>query len=390
MRHMRTGKQSVLFSGVRKRQFPGPHAISLSRAEPITVFVAARAHPARARSPSLLRMAALPTLRAPSSRRVGPTHPRARPSRVFRASSANAIPGSSSAGDDRAGPVLIIPGFLSSASKYAGMAESLERLRRFDAVRVVPLQASDWYPTLAGGDFGAILDKIDACASDVLAASRPDAKLLLVGHSAGGWLARAWMGRAPYAGRPPYAGADKTAALLTLGTPHYSLEAYPFGRVRERRDGEGELAFDRSAGASPPPPHPTWTPERAEGSTLALTNLRYPGAHEPGVRYVAACGRGVKGADLARWRPGGAGDVDLSSVGAGVSYRASCGSADVDGDGVTPVQTALLEGATHVVIDGVAHEPGAGKIWYGSPEAVARWAPALLGEAQANENDEAP
>ena len=335
-------------------------------------------------------MAALATLRAPPTRRVAPTYPRARPSRVFRASSANANPGSSSAGDDRAGPALIIPGFLSSASKYAGMAESLERSRRFDTVRVVPLRASDWYPTLAGGDFGAILDKIDACASDVLAASRPDAKLLLVGHSAGGWLARAWMGRAPYAGRAAYAGADRVAALITLGTPHYSLEAYPFGRVPERRDGDGELAFDRSTGASPPPPHPTWTPERAGGSTLALTNLRYPGAHEPGVRYVAACGVGTRGADLSRLRLGGAGGVNLSSLGAGVSYRASCGSADVDGDGVTPVQTALLEGATRVVMDGVAHEPGAGKIWYGSPQAVARWAPALLGETEANGSEETP
>ena len=292
-------------------------------------------------------MAALATLRAPPTRRVGPTYPRARPSRVFRASSANANPGSSSAGDDRAGPALIIPGFLSSASKYAGMAESLERSRRFDTVRVVPLRAAEWYPTLAGGAVGAILDKIDA-------------------------------------------GADRVAALITLGTPPYSLEAYPFGRVPERRDGDGELAFDRSTGASPPPPHPTWTPERAEGSTLALTNLRYPGAHEPGVRYVAACGVGTRGADLSRLRLGGAGCVNLSSVSAGVSYRASCGSADVDGDGVTPVQTALLEGATRVVMDGVAHEPGARKIWYGSPEAVARWAPALLGETEANGSEETP
>ena len=335
-------------------------------------------------------MAALATLRAPPTRRVGPTYPRARPSRVFRASSANANPGSSSAGDDRAGPALIIPGFLSSASKYAGMAESLERSRRFDTVRVVPLRASEWYPTLAGGDFGAILDKIDACARDVLAASRPDAKLLLVGHSAGG-AARARVD-GPRAVRRARAVRRRRPRRRAHHPrhPHYSLEAYPLGRVPERRDGDGELAFDRSTGASPPPPHPTWTPERAEGSTLALTNLRYPGAHEPGVRYVAACGVGTRGADLSRLRLGGAGCVNLSSVGAGVSYRASCGSADVDGDGVTPVQTALLEGATRVVMDGVAHEPGAGKIWYGSPEAVARWAPALLGETEANGSEETP
>jgi hypothetical protein len=49
--------------------------------------------------------------------------------------------------------VLIVPGFLSSASEYEGMADAL---RRFDAsadVSIVPLRTADWYPTLAGGDF---------------------------------------------------------------------------------------------------------------------------------------------------------------------------------------------------------------------------------------------
>ena len=55
------------------------------------------------------------------------------------------------AGDARRVPVLIIPGFLSTASEYEGMADAL---RRFDAsadVSIVPLRAADWYPTLAGG-----------------------------------------------------------------------------------------------------------------------------------------------------------------------------------------------------------------------------------------------
>ena len=148
-------------------------------------------------------------------------------------------------------PVLIIPGFLSSASEYEGMADAL---RRFDAsadVSVVPLETKDWYPTLAGGDFRAILDKVDRAATEALRASGspPEGKTLrVVGHSAGGWLARTWLGSSPYMGRV-YGGAKKTRVLLTLGTPHYSLERYPFGRVSEKlfADPEARAGFEREA-----------------------------------------------------------------------------------------------------------------------------------------------
>ena len=148
-------------------------------------------------------------------------------------------------------PVLIIPGFLSSASEYEGMADAL---RRFDAsadVSVVPLETKDWYPTLAGGDFRAILDKVDRAATEALrrsGCSPDDKKLRVVGHSAGGWLARTWLGSAPYKGRV-YGGARKTTLLLTLGTPHYSLERYPFGRVSEKlfADPEARAGFEREA-----------------------------------------------------------------------------------------------------------------------------------------------
>ena len=145
-------------------------------------------------------------------------------------------------GGDARVPVLIIPGFLSSASEYEGMADAL---RRFDAsadVSVVPLETKDWYPTLVGGDFRAILDAVDRAATDALRASRrpPEEKCLrVVGHSAGGWLARTWLGSSPYLGRV-YGGAKKTRALLTLGTPHYSLERYPFGRAPEKLFADAE------------------------------------------------------------------------------------------------------------------------------------------------------
>ena len=306
-------------------------------------------------------------------------------------------------------PVLIIPGFLSSASEYEGMADAL---RRFDAsadVSVVPLETKDWYPTLAGGDFRAILDKVDRAATEALRASGspPESKTLrVVGHSAGGWLARTWLGSSPYMGRV-YGGAKKTRVLLTLGTPHYSLERYPFGRVSEKlfADPEARAGFEREAvlfsqrkrlddddddarAESP------WTASRAAESTLALTNFRYPGAFEAGVRYVSVCGRGVVGSTPRGWlaRTLGLEKNDqkeketnarfFASVGAGVSYAASCGSCDgVDGDGVTPLRSAMLIGAKELVLTGVTHKPKPGETddaWYGAPRVVRRWAPELL------------
>ena len=318
-------------------------------------------------------------------------------------------------------PVLIIPGFLSSDDEYEGMADAL---RRFDAsadVFVVPLETKDWYPTLLGGDFRAILDKVDRAATEALRASGspPEGKTLrVVGHSAGGWLARTWLGSSPYMGRV-YGGAKKTRVLLTLGTPHYSLERYPFGRVSEklfadaeaRADFEREAVFsqrkrlddddDEDARAESP-----WTASRAAESTLALTNFRYPGAFEAGVRYVSVCGRGVVGATPRRWvaeslrftekrftdgneTSGNANarlraPATLASVGAGVSYAASCGSCDgVDGDGVTPLRSAMLRGATEIVLEGVTHKAKptndeSGDAWYGAAPVVRTWAPELF------------
>jgi hypothetical protein len=52
-----------------------------------------------------------------------------------------------------------------------------------------------------------------------------------VGVSAGGWLARLALGGAPYEAGRVFALASLVHTLVCLGTPHQSLEAYPFGRA---------------------------------------------------------------------------------------------------------------------------------------------------------------
>jgi hypothetical protein len=84
----------------------------------------------------------------------------------------------------------------------------------------------------------------------------------------------------------------------------------------------------------------------------------------------------------------------FASVGAGVSYAASCGSCDgVDGDGVTPLLSAMLAGGGELVLEGVTHKPkpkvfsfhsrlsddeneneNDDDAWYGAPRVVQEWA----------------
>lgn len=51
--------------------------------------------------------------------------------------------------------------------------------------------------------------------------------------SAGGWLARLALGSVPYDGQV-FGLSPLVHTLVTLGTPHQSLEAYPFGRAEVR------------------------------------------------------------------------------------------------------------------------------------------------------------
>ena len=278
--------------------------------------------------------------------------------------------GTARAARERGRRVVIVPGFLTGSDAYDGMARALARKIGDDArVRVAPVEREMWFGTLRGGSFEEILDAVDACARD--AARDGGEKVCLVGHSAGGWLGRLYLGDArAYCGRAPYDGARFVDALITLGAPHGSLENYPFGRVRENRPGESEPM-----------------PDDARGSSLAFTNYYYPGAYRADVRYVDVVGdyaRGSANFDLVDALCENDAERSLvdrvrdawESFTIGVSYAANCGRADVRGDGVTPIDTAhALTGCQHVVLPGVYHGPTKPTRWYGADAAVEMWHP---------------
>jgi pimeloyl-ACP methyl ester carboxylesterase len=226
-------------------------------------------------------------------------------------------------------PTVILPGYLAGAAPYIPMEQALQTLGI--AAVTVPLTRWDWVPTLGGRSVGVILDQLDATVQRVLAETGSD-RINLIGHSAGGWIARIYLGEIPYTIHPKdlnqprlWKAHTTVANLVTLGTPHVSQER--------------------------------WTLRN-----LNFVNDNYPGAFYPGVRYVCVAGKAVLG------------DRSLAGWFTYNSYLLTCGDGHCWGDEITPIAAAHLDGAENVTLDNVIHSPRPGKRWYGSPDVVPTWA----------------
>jgi len=244
--------------------------------------------------------------------------------------------------------VVILPGYLTDWTLYerevAGQLRDLGH-----ATSVVPIKGTAWAPTLMGSSFTPILTSMQEAVMQ--AVEQHGGQVALVGFSAGGWLGRILLGDAVYDGRR-YGLAQHVHTLLTLGSPHLSTEQYPFGRVAERRTGEDP-----------------GLPDDVAGSSLRFAMHHYPtGGSFPGVQLITVVGQAIQGQEGSF--------KSLDSFTASISYKANCGRGDVAGDGVVPLDVALLPGAKQVVLPGVHHLPKSGSgggTWYGSPQVVQQW-----------------
>lgn len=169
-------------------------------------------------------------------------------------------------------------------------------------------------------------------------------KVAIVGHSAGGWIARAYLSDRNYGGKV-YNGKAMVHSLVTLGSPHGNAPGPAFKGVE-------------------------WVNRESVPS---------------GVRALAVSGSGFRG--------------DSSGQLTQNAYSFCCNKGsdgtDYDGDGITPIFSALaMEGAEELVLEGrVTHfpwsdvfggptfAPDLAKVhkdeqvaWYGSGEAIDQWA----------------
>lgn len=225
-------------------------------------------------------------------------------------------------------PTVILPGYFAAASEYSQL-EKILRDRGFPTL-IVPLSQRDWWPTVGGRSMIPILRSLDRTVKQALQQYN-SSQINLIGHSAGGWIARIYLGEKPYTIHGDVAedvglwnAFPSVNTLVTLGTPHVSQER--------------------------------WTRKN-----LDFVKIHYPGAFHPNVRYVCVAGKAVFGKrGFKTWL-------------AYNSYKLTIGIAETWGDGITPVAAAHLEGAENLVLDNVWHSPRSPGKWYGSPEIVPSW-----------------
>ena len=234
--------------------------------------------------------------------------------------------------------VFIVGGFLTSPPLYWGMRDAL-RARGAASVAIAPVWTPDWL--IAGWvGLGPLMRRTAKAVVRAYrqAGGRP---LLVVGHSAGGVLARLATSPAPFQGHR--AGvAEAYGALVTIGTPHRTTE--PAGR-RNRAAHDATSFLDRTI----------------------------PGAwFAPRTGYLTVGSRYAMG--------GPADDPDRRRRMTGALYAMVGGEAARTGwgDGLIPERCQHLDAARRLTLEGVIHGQSMGDRWYGSGPVVDDWWPAAV------------
>lgn len=219
----------------------------------------------------------------------------------------------------------MVGGVTASPRDYREFARILREVSGSE-VYVVPLTPLDWVAGYFRG-FGQLVFEIATTVDRALLESESD-KAVLIGHSAGGIACRVYIGGDPPYGGRRYSGHRRVSHLITLGSPHVV----------------------RNSGVL---------------SEVQRVNELFPGPlhEESGLVYRSVAGNAIDGDDSRKARK---------------RYGRMVGDGRVAGDGVAPVESALLPGSEPVVLDGVYHNKRVGH-WYGADrETVLRWWPEEL------------
>jgi pimeloyl-ACP methyl ester carboxylesterase len=223
------------------------------------------------------------------------------------------------------GPIVLVGGLASWPRRYRGFGQILREISGSE-VHVAPITPLDWLLGRLRG-YGQLIFEV-ASAVDRALLESDSGKAVLVGHSAGGIACRVYVGGDPPYGGRRYSGHRRVSHLITLGSPH--------------------VVADKKSLAP-----------------IAQVNDLFPGAlHEPaGLRYISVAGGAADGKTSPRMRK---------------RYERLVEDGRVTGDGVVPVQSALLPGSETLVFDDLYHSGFFGR-WYGHDrETIERWWPEEL------------
>src|ERR671920_873591 len=205
-------------------------------------------------------------------------------------------------------PIVIVGGATWWPASYRGLANTLREISGSE-VHVVPVTPVDWAVGYLRG-FGQLVFDVASTVDRALLGSEAK-KVVLVGHSAGGLACRVYIGGEPPYGGRRYSGHRRVEALISLG-----------------------------------PPHAVADNERL--APITRLNELFPGAlHKgAGLRYLSVAGSAEDGASSPKVRK---------------RYERFVEDGRVAGDGVVPVDSALLPGSKGMVVDGIYHNRRLGR-----------------------------
>ena len=238
------------------------------------------------------------------------------------------------------------------------------------------------------------LNRIDDAVNEGLRTYPDTESIVLVAHSIGGWIARAWLSEWLNSN---FNIKNKIKKVVTLGSPHNP----------------------------PPPSSPLATLDQTRG-LLSYINNNYPGAYESNVQYTSVSGTAITGSlpfsstktkEIVSTTTASAftttaststatkttsdGDdatsiTTLESLLAYVSYCFLAGQGNIPGDGIIPTEASQLKDATLITIPNVKHTnyiPSLGAsirlpfLWYGSPEVIDKWLYAVSSSSSNSNNN---
>ncbi|CAN1246238.1 hypothetical protein LINGRAPRIM_LOCUS3131 [Linum grandiflorum] len=280
-------------------------------------------------------------------------------------------------------PAVILPGLGNNTADYGslqtrlgdqyGVSSVVAKVNRIDWLRNAAglLDSSYWSGTLKPRPvLDWYLERVDEAVQEAKEIA-PGGKLSLIGHSAGGWLARVYMEEF---------GVSDIALLLTLGTPHLPPPRGIPGVIDQTR---GLLYYveDHCRKAVVTPELKYVCVAGRHKICRYIKGQRIVGSDsEEQVGSVVPVADDVLLADLVD--PGVPGPSPFRARFVGQGYKQVCGRADVWGDGVVPEESAHLEGALNISLDGVYHSPigsdDSQRPWYGSTGVIEQWVHHLL------------
>lgn len=268
-------------------------------------------------------------------------------------------------------PFVILPGFGNDEMDYfnplnngfEGSIKNSLQSRGIEHVSIVPIKRSQWLNIARAvftldfwkneckpcNLFDFYFKEVDRTVRDLQ--KKHQKPVVLIGHSAGGWIARAILADGKWGVRDEkdkdlFSSSDLVIGVVTLGAPHFP-------------PAENTMCMTRGA--------------------LKYVDTEYPGAFlqdECGIFYITVGGSAVMGNSAAP-----KGTPELFAAG---SYKQVTGSTDElyveAGDGVVPLKYTHLEGAQQITIPEAWHSIQApSNEWYGGADKIVdRWFPQTL------------